>query len=216
MLIHGEFCDMCAQFILHPFNEAQRAGHHQECLAEHEKAMKDAFINHESMKMQCGICMEHILEIGGRFGILQNCKHCFCLKCIREWRKKNESFEKNVVRACPQCRIHSDFIIPSSVWVEEQSEKDAIIANYQQNMSQKVCKYMANGLPEDCPFGNKCFYKHEMPDGSVVEGKSPKELRSRLNRTYRLAEALHLVSAVELLHVSLMEDLYDDDEEDYY
>lgn len=212
LLIHGDLCEMCGQFVLHPFNEEISAQHHKECLSEHEKAMKEAFINQESMKMQCGICMEQVIEVGARFGILQNCKHCFCLKCIREWRKKKESFEKDVVRACPQCRVQSDFIIPSAVWVEDQLEKDNIIANYQNNMSQKVCKYMAKGAPEDCPFGNKCFYKHQLPDGTIAEGKSPKELRSRLNRTYRLGEAINILSAMEQIQISLMEDLYSDDD----
>ncbi|CAD5226851.1 unnamed protein product [Bursaphelenchus xylophilus] len=212
-LVHGDLCEMCGQFVLHPYNEDSRRTHHRECLSDHEKAMKDAFLNQVSAEKQCGVCMENIVAIGARFGILQNCKHCYCLKCIREWRKKEE-FEKKVVRSCPECRVRSDFIIPSSVWVEDQQEKDEIIAVYQQNMSQKVCKYMAKGVAEDCPFGNKCFYKHQLPDGSVVAGKSPKELRSRLNHRYNLSEAFEFIASMDLIQAALMEDLWTDDSTD--
>ncbi|CAD5219838.1 unnamed protein product [Bursaphelenchus okinawaensis] len=212
-LVHGDCCEMCCQFVLHPYNEESRKNHHRDCLAEHEKAMKEAFMVQVSSDKQCGICMENIVDIGARFGILQNCRHCFCLKCIREWRKKEE-FEKKVVRSCPECRVRSDFIIPSSVWVEDQEEKDEIISTYQQNMKQKVCKYMASGVAEDCPFGNKCFYKHQLPDGSIVPGKSPQELRSRLNRRYNLADAFEIISSMELIQSRLFEDLWTDDESD--
>ncbi|VDK71431.1 unnamed protein product [Cylicostephanus goldi] len=26
---------------------------------------------------------------------------------------------------------------------------------------------------EGCPFGNKCFYKHQLPDGSIDPGEAP-------------------------------------------
>lgn len=120
----------------------------------------------------------------------------------------------NTFRSCPECRVVSDFIIPSSVWVDDQAEKDSIISRYQQNMSQKVCKYMNNGVPEDCPFGNKCFYKHQLPDGTIAEGREPHELKKRSNRRMNLREAFEIFSP-ELLHdaSALMEDLYIDAED---
>lgn len=55
-------------------------------------------------------------EKNERFGILEGCKHCFCLKCIRKWRgNQNEQFEKEVIRSCPECRIQSNFVIPCNV-----------------------------------------------------------------------------------------------------
>lgn len=84
-----------------------------------------------------------------------------------------------VFSSCPECRVHSDYIIPSSVWVDEQEEKNKLISVYQDNMKQKPCKYMKSGQIDDCPFGNKCFYKHQLPDGTLVEGDSPRALRRR-------------------------------------
>ena len=116
-----------------------------------------------------------------RFGILQNCKHCFCLPCIRRWRQQNveQAMENKIVRwvrgwwllssqsivfhsffrSCPECRVHSDFIIPSSTWVEEQEDKEKLINVYRSGMKTKQCKYMKSGDVNECPFGNKCFYK---------------------------------------------------------
>lgn len=40
-----------------------------------------------------------------------------------------------------------------------------------------ICKYTKGGSVDDCPFGNKCFYRHQNPDGSLAEAKSPDSLR---------------------------------------
>lgn len=80
-------------------------------------------------------------------------------------------------RSCPECRVVSDFIIPSTKWVDGQMEKDALVAEYHKNLKQKVCKYTKAGVVDDCPFGNKCFYRHQNPDGSLAEGESPTALR---------------------------------------
>jgi E3 ubiquitin-protein ligase makorin len=81
---------MCGLNVLHPHDENQRKVHHRECLAEHEKRMEEAFAVAKSAEMECGICMEVVVEKGLRFGILQNCSHCFCLECIRKWRKHEQ------------------------------------------------------------------------------------------------------------------------------
>ena len=55
----------------------------------------------ESKEKQCGICMENVLEKhkvrDRRFGLLENCAHVFCLKCIRKWRAERV-YDKDVVR----------------------------------------------------------------------------------------------------------------------
>ncbi len=98
--IHGMACSMCDRNALHPFNEQQRLQHHRECLAEHEALMEKAFAEARSVDKQCGICFEMIFEKSLRFGILQNCKHCYCLPCIRKWRQQNteQAMENNIVR----------------------------------------------------------------------------------------------------------------------
>uniref|UniRef100_A0A914XBA9 RING-type E3 ubiquitin transferase n=1 Tax=Plectus sambesii TaxID=2011161 RepID=A0A914XBA9_9BILA len=55
-----------------------------------------------------------------------NCRHCFCLDCIRKWRK-SQQFENKIVRSCPECRTHSDYIIPCVHWVEDATDKEKLI-----------------------------------------------------------------------------------------
>ncbi|ETN75070.1 zinc finger, C3HC4 type [Necator americanus] len=135
--------------------------------------MEQAFAEAKGVGKCCGICMENIMEKSLRFGILEGCRHCFCLDCIREWRR-NQTFETEVVRSCPECRQHSNFVIPSILWVEEEEEKQILCEVYRNNMAQKQCKYYKIGTSaEGCPFGNKCFYKHQLPDGSIDPGEAP-------------------------------------------
>ncbi|KAI6217273.1 putative E3 ubiquitin-protein ligase makorin-2 [Aphelenchoides fujianensis] len=177
MLVHGDKCDMCDRYILHPTNGFYRAVHKRECLEEHEKEMARAFANQLSAEKQCGICMENIHQQAQRFGILNNCKHSYCLQCIRSWRKTTGTVNRKTTRSCPECRIVSDFVIPSAFWVEEPEEKKQLIDTYIKNMKEKVCKYMRQGNVDDCPFGNKCFYKHQLPDGRIVQAGAPRRRR---------------------------------------
>lgn len=68
--------------------------------------------------------------------------------------------------------------MPSTVWVEDEDEKYALLDAYQSSMKQKTCKYVQSGDME-CPFGNQCFYRHVKPDGTVVEGESPRTIHRR-------------------------------------
>ena len=73
----------------------------QECMEAHEKDMEHSFAVAASREKTCGICMDVVLEkeptSARRFGILENCNHCFCLSCIRQWRCAKQ-FEKTIVR----------------------------------------------------------------------------------------------------------------------
>lgn len=44
-------------------------------------------------------------------------------------------------RCCPECRTHSDFVVPSEVWVEDKEEKVILFEMYFQNTKKKPCKY---------------------------------------------------------------------------
>ncbi|VDM72711.1 unnamed protein product, partial [Strongylus vulgaris] len=154
--VHGLICDMCSRACIHPYDEKQQKQHFavrffsssiidfylmvQECLQQHEMAMEQAFAEAKGKGKCCGICMENIMEKSLRFGILENCRHCFCLDCIREWRR-NQTFDTEVVRSCPECRQHSNFVIPSILWVEDEEEKRILFEVYRNNMAQKQCKY---------------------------------------------------------------------------
>ncbi|KAI8041766.1 probable E3 ubiquitin-protein ligase makorin-1 [Drosophila gunungcola] len=176
--IHMELCEMCDQYCLHPTDQAQRKKHKRECLQQHEQAMELSFAIARSKDKTCGICFDTIMEKAGRekrFGILPNCNHIFCLECIRTWRQAKQ-FEHKITRACPECRVCSDFVCPSAFWVETKEEKDKLLNDYRAALGAKDCKYFKKGEGK-CPFGNKCFYKHALPNGDIVDVGLPKRTR---------------------------------------
>lgn len=72
-------------------------------------------------------------------------------------------------------------------------------------MKQKICKYMKNGNPDDCPFGNKCFYLHQLPDGQIIESGPPKR-RRRSPRSYHnmsIEEFVSLVPNLNLIRIGV-------------
>ena len=75
-------------------------------------------------------------------------------------------------RACPECRQTSDYICPSRYWVETKEEKEQLLTNYKFELKKKECKYFDKGNGE-CPFGNKCFYRHEDKSGKFVDVGPP-------------------------------------------
>ncbi|XP_027599588.1 E3 ubiquitin-protein ligase makorin-1 isoform X1 [Pipra filicauda] len=185
--IHGDVCDMCGLQVLHPIDAAQRSQHIKSCIEAHEKDMELSFAVQRSKDMVCGICMEVVYEKANpserRFGILSNCSHTYCLKCIRKWRSAKQ-FESKIIKSCPECRITSNFVIPSEYWVEEKEEKQKLIQKYKEAMSNKPCRYFDEGRGS-CPFGGNCFYKHEYPDGRQEEPQRPKVGTSSRYRAQR-------------------------------
>ncbi|XP_007948097.1 probable E3 ubiquitin-protein ligase makorin-3 [Orycteropus afer afer] len=181
--LHGETCDMCGLQILHPVDAAQRAKHIKECIEAHERDMELSFAVQCSMDKVCGICMEVVYEKANpsdcRFGILSNCNHTYCLKCIREWRRAKH-LENRVIKSCPQCRVTSNFVIPSEFWVEEEEEKQKLIQEYKEAMSNKPCRYFDEGRG-CCPFGEHCFYKHAYPENLEEE---PQRQDAGISSTY--------------------------------
>ncbi|KAM9203101.1 E3 ubiquitin-protein ligase makorin-1 isoform 1-T1 [Mergus octosetaceus] len=189
--IHGDVCDMCGLQVLHPIDAAQRSQHIKSCIEAHEKDMELSFAVQRSKDMVCGICMEVVYEKANpserRFGILSNCNHTYCLKCIRKWRSAKQ-FESKIIKSCPECRITSNFVIPSEYWVEEKEEKQKLIQKYKEAMSNKPCRYFDEGRGS-CPFGGNCFYKHAYPDGRQEEPQRPKVgTAQRRNRFWEFIE----------------------------
>ncbi|KAM6202881.1 E3 ubiquitin-protein ligase makorin-1 isoform 2-T2 [Rhynchocyon petersi] len=115
--LHGDSCDMCGLQVLHPVDAAQRSQHIKSCIEAHEKDMELSFAVQRSKDMVCGICMEVVYEKANpserRFGILSNCSHTYCLRCIRKWRSAKQ-FESKIIKSCPECRITSNFVIPTT------------------------------------------------------------------------------------------------------
>ncbi|XP_065581232.1 probable E3 ubiquitin-protein ligase makorin-1 [Artemia franciscana] len=177
--IHGEICDLCGIPCILPGNEQHKNKHIEECIKEHEKDMEVSFAVAQSRDKVCGVCMETVWEkvpaSKQRFGLLPNCTHIFCLDCIRSWRQ-TKNFENKIIRSCPECRVQSDFVCPSRYWVESREEKEKLIEDYKQALSSKACRYYKEGRGE-CPFGNKCFYLHALPDGKKIDVGPPRQIR---------------------------------------
>ncbi len=56
--------------------------------------------------------------------------------------------------------------------------KAKLLTDYRQALNRKQCKYFNHGAGE-CPFGNKCFYRHEDSNGRPVDvGPPPRRERS--------------------------------------
>ncbi|XP_045030935.1 probable E3 ubiquitin-protein ligase makorin-1 [Daphnia magna] len=229
--IHGDLCELCSQHCLHPTDEEQRIEHNQSCLLQHKVDMEKSFAVARSRDKACGICMEIIWEklpsTKQRFGLLPNCSHCFCLDCIRKWRQEKQ-FENKIIRSCPECRVQSDFVCPSRYWCETKEEKEKLITDYKGALSNKACKYFNQGDGE-CPFGNRCFYLHALPDGTRTDVGPPqgKLRRRRFGQDEEEAEVFQVLlwdfleeresRYVLQLGLDLEDlDLYTSDSDDYY
>ncbi|XP_069795940.1 E3 ubiquitin-protein ligase makorin-2 isoform X2 [Narcine bancroftii] len=184
LYLHGEACEVCGLQVLHPTDVEQRRAHEQMCLIAFEQDMEKAFAIQKSQDKVCNICMEvvydKIIPSERRFGILSDCIHPYCLSCIRQWRCAKQ-FENKIIKSCPECRVVSEFVIPSAYWVEEKEEKEQLIEAFKQGMGKKACKYFDKGKGS-CPFGGKCLYLHAYPDGTMAKPEQPrKQLSSEGN-----------------------------------
>ena len=56
-----------------------------------------------------------------------------------------------------------------------------------------------------CPFGNKCFYKHALPNGDLVDVGCPKKARKMLRSNNEIINLLDVsINAIFLLHFLYM------------
>lgn len=169
-LAHGDWCNTCCRYALHPTDEEARKTHKLECSARHSRleALR------RSVHVECNICLEKVSEKLNpgerRFGLLQNCEHAFCLSCIRNWRQQYSGGVDvdGALRTCPICRTSTHFVTPSTVWPASQEEKDSIIEGYKAKLREIDCKYFSHG-EGTCPFGTSCLYRHAYADGRLED-----------------------------------------------
>ncbi|XP_063692338.1 uncharacterized protein LOC134824371 [Bolinopsis microptera] len=163
--IHGLLCEHCSRYCLPPNNPKLQKCHEDIC-AEIKSYKKAA---EASKELTCAICFEVVLEKEDKkqrkFGLLSECWHTFCIECIRRWRASQSKDQTK--RNCPICRKISYFIVPSEVWVADPAEKDRLVQGYKEHLSTKDCMHFNKGR-DHCPFGANCFYKHALPDGTIV------------------------------------------------
>ncbi|XP_051852423.1 probable E3 ubiquitin-protein ligase makorin-1 isoform X1 [Antechinus flavipes] len=114
----------------------------------------------------CGICMEKIWDKpppDNYFAILPNCSHAYCVKCLRTWRQSRGDYPKDIIKACPECRVHSNFFVPYKFWVSKGPEKEQLIKNFKDRTSQIQCKFFIQRKGR-CPFKSDCIYQHQFPN----------------------------------------------------
>ncbi|EGZ26334.1 hypothetical protein PHYSODRAFT_555909 [Phytophthora sojae] len=178
-----------------------------------------------SAHFTCGICFDDIIQSGKHFGLL-SCDHCFCLDCLREWRQSKD-MELEVIRACPACRVPSDFIVPSLIFCKGE-EKRKVVEAYKSHLALRECKYF-NGLFGSCPFGPRCFYAHRDAEGRDVKhlDRPKRSMKPRRGRNGRqggdaalqslLQQYSHLFRFFEVADwddFDLVGGLYDSDDSD--
>ncbi|KAA6423818.1 MAG: E3 ubiquitin- ligase makorin-like [Trebouxia sp. A1-2] len=168
-MAHGDLCQICGRYMLHPHNEQQQKEHSSECQARHDRL---AALRH-SQGVECCVCLERVLDkptaAERKFGLL-SCEHAFCLGCIRGWRSHHEggADTDTALRTCPLCRTPCWFVTPSSIWPANQEDKDRIVAGYKAKLGSIDCRHWNFG-ENTCPFGTSCFYRHIYPDGPPQE-----------------------------------------------
>ncbi|CDQ87997.1 unnamed protein product [Oncorhynchus mykiss] len=145
--LHGDLCDICRLQVLHPHDAEQRRAHEKMCMLVFEADMEKAFAAQHSQDKVCSICMEVVYEKAAaserRFGILSSCCHTYCLSCIRQWRCAKQ-FENKIIKSCPECRVVSEFVIPSVYWVEDQDEKNRLIEDFKSGVRYVYTQYQLN------------------------------------------------------------------------
>ncbi|XP_006882245.1 PREDICTED: Fanconi anemia group E protein [Elephantulus edwardii] len=119
----------------------------------------------DSQEVACGICLENVWdkpEAERVFGILPNCPHAHCLRCLRTWRMNRKELPLDIIKSCPQCRTYSSYIIPYKFWVSKGPEKEQLIKDFKAGTSQIPCRFFMqrNGR---CPFKSDCIYLHPRP-----------------------------------------------------
>ncbi|UOX38649.1 KilA N domain protein [Finch poxvirus] len=127
--MHGDVCDICGMRALHPNDVEQRQNHERICLKftlmniDHNCSSENDIQDKKDDNSDhiCSICLEDIRKkpMDNRlYGILSNCNHIFCLKCINTWMKTLTARNR-----CPECRQVSNNIIPSYSWVNRKKIK---------------------------------------------------------------------------------------------
>lgn len=192
-LLHGNYCEVCSKWALHPSDCEAVAAHVQECRQRHQRLAARL----ASAEVECGVCLEKVLSkqppSQRKFGLMA-CAHAFCLSCIRSWRSKQdgEVDVDSAVRTCPICRTTTHFVTPSTTWPSSEDAKERIVSGYKAHLAAIDCRHYALGEGR-CPFGGSCFYRHVDRDGNP---EAPVQLRRAANAD----EEVRVLQPVRLSH----------------
>ncbi|KAG5678971.1 hypothetical protein PVAND_008586 [Polypedilum vanderplanki] len=214
--VNKNLCEICGCFSLHPTNEFQQKNHQRICSEEINQKLE--FSIQQSKNKVCGICFDVVYEKSQnnqKFGILSGCKHCFCLDCIENWRKTN--LESSVTKTCPECRVYSQFIYPSSFWIDDIAEKDKILTEYKNYCAQKDCKHFKGGFGI-CPYREDCIFQHRLIDRRIDDDEEQNFASSIWQNVQRRMNLLNSLqrSAPRMTVIPFTFDLTDGDDFTFY
>lgn len=122
----------------------------------------------------CYLCQEVVFQkkslSGRRFGVLQNCNHIFCVRCIQEHIKKNIEFNKikheykveELLRRsiiCPVCKLPSSVVMTSEKSLLDAKERKIYKKVFDKFLCNIPCPFVKRGITECF-----CKTKHEFPE----------------------------------------------------
>lgn len=139
----------------------------------------------------CSICGD---EAPRAYGLLQNCDHAFCVTCLRQWRQQGTTSDQDELtsnfKCCPLCRTQSLICVRSPDFLTGQAKSDRIDAA----MAPKKgipCRYFTKSLRSSqgpfCPFGDECFYLHQMGPGQFRFGLGAEQMQDKSSARRRVA-----------------------------
>lgn len=144
---------------------------HQQQNSHDRKLKNEKTDEKEEPDTTCGICLENVHNTQHKqFGLLSGCNHIFCHTCLMQWRRRSE-VSSSLRRVCPTCREPSNYVIPSTTFPANPSQKDTIVQNYKQKCSTIPCRRFVDGKLGSCPFGRDCFFAHKDENGVDVKDR---------------------------------------------
>jgi len=163
--------------------------------------------NDPHAQFNCGVCFEDIVRSGKRFGLMSSCDHCFCIDCLRTWRRQSNKNDQHstVTQACPTCRVQSKLVVPSKKFAVG-SEKQKIFEGYKKRMEKMPCRYF-DGSIGSCPFGRSCFYAHLDWDGEDLKAN---DVRRSSRNTSGSRPSNNVLDDFEVVQVLLMQTNHSD------
>ncbi|CAJ0954694.1 unnamed protein product, partial [Mesorhabditis belari] len=83
--------------------------------------------------------------------------------------------------SCPQCRSHSNMIVPCRFWPTSPMQKELAKEVYIKFCGYKICKHyqynIETGRGYGCPRGGAaCLNRHQRPDGTIDKEDAPEPI----------------------------------------
>ena len=127
---------------------------------------------------ECCVCYENpSTKSEGKFALLSDCDHVFCMECIKAWKKEKPQ--------CPMCRAHISLFIASERCLKGEERLIAMEQEKERRGKLPCRTWTERG---SCPFKKNCWFMH--PDPVTGEDQRPNQETPRRRRRWFDAEDL--------------------------